>query len=108
MRNPFASIHALALLNAAELSSGMAFLSLTQDLNRRAIITKLSGTYKKKARGMVFAECTVPQDIQAWLAAGGSGPKSVKATIKNVNGDVLAECDAEWTVAPLKKADVPS
>ncbi|ORZ35518.1 hypothetical protein BCR44DRAFT_108761, partial [Catenaria anguillulae PL171] len=98
LRNPFSSIHALALLNAGELSTGMAFLSLTQDMGRRAIITKLSGTYKKKARGTVFAECTIPQDMQAWLAAGGSGPKMVKSTIKNLQGEVVAECEAEWTV----------
>ncbi|KAI9184402.1 hypothetical protein H9P43_003455 [Blastocladiella emersonii ATCC 22665] len=103
LQNPFQSIHALALLNAGELSTGMAFLSLTQDLERRAIITKLSGEYKKKARGMVYAECVVPEETRAWLRNGGEGPVTVRSEIKDFSGDVVAVCDAEWMVAPVKK-----
>ncbi|KAI9224772.1 hypothetical protein BC828DRAFT_372608 [Blastocladiella britannica] len=99
LRNPFQSLHALALLNAGELATGMAFLSITQALDRRAIITNLSADYKKKARGLVVAECQLDADTLTWIQNGGVGPRKVTANITDLDGDVVAVCTADWHVA---------
>ncbi|KNE55299.1 hypothetical protein AMAG_01206 [Allomyces macrogynus ATCC 38327] len=98
LRNPFGSVHALALLNIGELASGLALLSRTQQLGRRAIVTKLSASYHKKARGMVFAECLIPPETVAWLELGEPGAVTVKTELTNLQGELLAVCEAEWTV----------
>jgi len=51
LKNPFNSIHALALMNVAELASGLLLTSTFQQQGLRGIVTKLETEYFKKAKG---------------------------------------------------------
>src|SRR5262249_4692975 len=95
VRNHLRSIHAVAITNAGELASGLA---MTTGLppGTRAIVTKLSTEYLKKARGPIIVECRVadpprpaaPMDVE------------VHSTLTDAAGEVVARVTAQWRVAP--------
>lgn len=95
VRNHLRSIHAVALTNAGELASGLA-MTTGLPLGTRAIVTKLSTEYLKKARGTIVVECRVadpprpaaPMDVE------------VESTLTDRSGEVVARVRATWRVAP--------
>ena len=94
IRNHLNSIHAIALVNLAEVASGTAML-MGLPSSVRGIVTGLSITYVKKARGTLTAECncTVPP-VRAEMSF------EVPAVITDAAGDVVATATVTWRLAP--------
>lgn len=98
LRNPFRSIHAVALLNLAEEASGLATLHALP-AGCRGIVTALAMEYEKKARGVITAVCdtlppaTVPAEPVPHVAV---------VTLTDEAGDLVARAEATWTLAPAR------
>jgi acyl-coenzyme A thioesterase PaaI-like protein len=95
VRNHLKSIHAIALVNLAEVTSGTAML-MSLPPTVRGIVTGISIEYVKKARGTLTAECacTVP-DVKV------ETPLELLATITDRAGDVVARATITWLLRPL-------
>lgn len=96
VRNHLDSIHAIALMNLAEVSSGVAMMASIPN-DARGILTGLSISYGKKARGLLTAECTceapetsVRQEV------------TIEAIIRDESGDEVARAEARWLIGPKK------
>lgn len=94
VRNHLNSIHAIALMNLAEMATGLAF-AYGMPAGSRSIITALSIEYVKKARGALVSECdfTLPDFSER-------GEHLVEVLIRDREGDVVARAEAKWLVGP--------
>lgn len=90
LRNHLNCIHAIALMNLGEVTTGLALMTGLQP-GIRGIITGLSIEYFKKARGrLVSVAETVQPEVQ------GDLEHEVTADIKDQSGDLVARCTAKW------------
>lgn len=94
VRNHLDSIHAVALMNLAELSTGLALNTALPD-DARAILVRLTIEYVKKARGTLTSECAV-----APVSSSKRREVEVVAEIRDAAGDVVARAAALWLVGP--------
>jgi acyl-coenzyme A thioesterase PaaI-like protein len=96
VRNHLKSIHAVALMNLAEVSSGLAF-SYSLPSGSRGILTGLSIEYVKKARGTLTAEChsVIPETNER-------AEYEVEVVTRDESGDVVTRATAQWLVGPLR------
>ena len=94
VRNHLRSVHAIAMMNLAEVTSGLAMLAGMPD-DARAIITNLAIEYKKKARGTLEGECSTapPQSNE-------KREYNLEAVIRDEAGDEVARATARWLVGP--------
>lgn len=97
LHNPFNSVHAVALINAAELASGLAILAGLPE-NTRCIISELSAKYYKKARGKLIAQCRcdIPDNNQEQQII-------LNSKITNQDDEVVAQIFATWQLGPEKR-----
>lgn len=95
VRNHLRSIHAIALANLAEVTSGLA---VTTGLppGARGIPTTLRITFLKKARGPLTAEarCEVPD-------ATREAEHDFESVISDAAGDVVARATVRWRIGPV-------
>jgi acyl-coenzyme A thioesterase PaaI-like protein len=96
VRNHLNSIHALALANLGELTSGLALLSGLPG-NSRGIPTKITTEYFKKARGKLTAECHsgLPEVNETIVY-------EVFTDILNGNGEIVARTVVNWRISPVE------
>lgn len=99
VRNHLHSVHAIALMNLAEVTSGLAMLVGLPE-GTRSIVTGLSIEYLKKARGPLSAECTA-----AAVDASVEGEHQLESVVRDSGGDVVARATARWLVGPAAPDD---
>jgi acyl-coenzyme A thioesterase PaaI-like protein len=98
VRNHLNSIHAVALTNLAEVTSGTAMM-MSLPAGTRGIVTGLTTTYMKKARGTLTAEsrCELPpitSDIRHVL----------EVEIRDAGNAVVATATVTWLLSPARSA----
>ncbi len=95
VRNHLSSVHAIALANLAEVTSGLA---VTTGLppTARGIPTALSITFLKKARGVLTAEahCDLPD-------ASREADHEFESVISDASGQVVARAMVRWHIGPV-------
>ncbi len=96
LRNHFNSIHAVALLNLGEMTSGLA-MNAAIPPTLRGIPTKLEIEYFKKSRGTLSCESTFDKSF-----SGQSEDVWVEAKIFNQAAEETARIRALWKVSPVK------
>jgi len=95
VRNHLGSVHAVALANLAEVTSGLAMLTSLPE-NARGIVVHIGIEYLKKARGTLTAECfcAAPSGIEETVM--------VTANVMNAAGEVVARAHVQWLIRPVE------
>jgi len=95
LRQHLGSVHAIAIMNVAEMASGLAMLAgLPADM--RGIVTKIGIEYFKKGRGVLVAEsrCTVAPDLPP-------GEYDFTSEVTDASGVLVARATVTWKLGPV-------
>ena len=96
VRNHLASIHAIALVNLAEMTTGLALGYGLPD-GMRTILVRVECEFLRKARGTITASCEAPV-----LTGIVEEEVLVESILTNEAGDVVAKGRAVWLAGPVK------
>jgi acyl-coenzyme A thioesterase PaaI-like protein len=96
VRNHLRSVHAIALANLGELTTGLAVVSRLP-LKNRCILRRLEASYDKKARGLLTSTCSC--EI---LSPNENREYTIQAKISDESGDVVSVVSALWVIGPEK------
>jgi acyl-coenzyme A thioesterase PaaI-like protein len=96
VRNHLHSVHAIALANLAELSTGLPLAYAVQPRGR-AILLSLSIEFLKKARGTLVGSST-------FVAPSAEREEDIEipVEVRDAEGNVVARARARWRVGPVK------
>ena len=94
VRNHLGSVHAVALANLAELSTGLA-LNYALPPDARSILKGLCVEYHRKARGTLTATCDAPVP-----ESSEEREYELEAVIRDAAGEVVATARVRWLVGP--------
>ena len=96
VRNHLNSVHAIALMNLGEVSTGLAVLCGMHP-GARGILAGLAMDYHKKGRGLLTATCRcdlpMTSERQEHVIVG---------EIRDESGDLVATARASWLIGPRK------
>jgi acyl-coenzyme A thioesterase PaaI-like protein len=90
IRNHLGSIHAVALVNLAEFTSGLALTGGLPD-TVRGIVRSITIEYTKKARGRMIAECRCEPPVVA-----ARTEYDVVSVVRDAAGDAVATAQVRW------------
>jgi len=94
IRNHLDSIHAIAMVNLGEVTTGLALLYGMPD-DARGIPIGLSIEYSKKARGTLTAECTCTP-----ITSNQETDYEMEGNIYDQQNELVAKVIAKWKVGP--------
>ncbi len=97
VRNHLSCVHAIALVNLAEIAGNVA-LSYTLPPDARFIVAGLSIEYLKKARGTIHAVGTCPEALTSERTE-----HVVPVILQNAAGEIVARVALRTLVGPKKK-----
>ena len=96
VRNHLHCLHAIALVNVGELSTGLALYSRFSK-GMKGIPTKLSIEYFKKARGTITATAKAPKPDR-----NQEKEYEIESILTNEAGETVSRVTANWRVRPPK------
>ncbi len=96
LRNHLSCVHAIALANLVEETTGIAMLSQLP-AGMRGIVTHIEISYLRKARGTLTAECRAPE-----IAPGAESQCKVTGEIRDASGELVAHGTATWLLRPAR------
>ncbi len=99
VRNHLNCVHAIALMNLGEVTTGLAMMS-TLPAEARGILAGLSMEYHIKGRGTLTAECRCPS-----IESSERKEYEVVGEIRNAAGELVATARAQWLVGPSRKKE---
>jgi acyl-coenzyme A thioesterase PaaI-like protein len=94
VRNHLNCVHAIALANLGEMSTGLA-LGFGMPSDARSILVRLSCEYRKKARGRLVATCDAPA-----VTSDRTCDYEVESFVRDSAGDLVAKATVVWRVGP--------
>jgi acyl-coenzyme A thioesterase PaaI-like protein len=97
VENHLRSVHAVALANLGEVTTGLAVLTALPR-GARGIVTRLSTTYLHKARGHLVAEC------RCHPPSGLDESVTAIAEIRDEAHVIVARTEADWLIRPVSPA----
>lgn len=100
VRNHLNCVHAIALMNLGEVTTGLAVIA-GMPTGCRGILSGISMEYHVKARGTLTAECRCDP-----IDTAERREMLIVGHIRNAEGELVATATAKWLVGPEKAKQI--